>query len=365
LSEGRLKQVLIVPMPDLGHILPTLRVTRRLLSRGVRVSYLAHQQFKTLIEREGAHFLPIIRESKESNDAFRSGSHIWHSFGAFAKGVSPLVVVAQRIRDCLSRLSPDLVMLDHYLAIKNRAVLTHLTGISRSLAFSTSLFNWNSKTRVGTLIPTLIFCPEAFELPPFQSRLPSLHYVEASLFYGSKRQKAARIDNLIVVSFGSQTARYRSLFENIRLINQLSKRHRDMRFVCSVGQKQFERIPLAMRDSDNLQVVPEFDQPTMLSRARAFITHGGLGSIKESVAEAVPMIVMPSLYDQPFNAMRVRYLGIGEAVFPETRSIDRLDDALLKCLTGCFDSRLDALRETLLYLEARSPSQHFIDERIA
>ena len=41
------------------------------------------------------------------------------------------------------------------------------------------------------------------------------------------------------------------------------------------------------------------------------INHGGLGTIKECIYFGVPMIVFPMMRDQPGNAARVAYHGLG------------------------------------------------------
>ena len=51
----------------------------------------------------------------------------------------------------------------------------------------------------------------------------------------------------------------------------------------------------------------------VLKNSDLFITHGGMGSIKESVEYEVPMIVYPldPIYDQNGNAFKVEFHGIG------------------------------------------------------
>lgn len=51
----------------------------------------------------------------------------------------------------------------------------------------------------------------------------------------------------------------------------------------------------------------------------------------------VPMIILPSVFDQPYNAMRVRYHKLGEAIFPEHCNTNTLEDALLHALSGEYD----------------------------
>jgi len=49
----------------------------------------------------------------------------------------------------------------------------------------------------------------------------------------------------------------------------------------------------------------------ILKRAAVMINHGGLGTVKECILSSVPMIVFPSTSDQPGNAARIVYHGLG------------------------------------------------------
>jgi len=47
------------------------------------------------------------------------------------------------------------------------------------------------------------------------------------------------------------------------------------------------------------------------AKARLFITHEGLLSNQEAVFHKVPLIVIPILWDQPFNAQKIHNDGYG------------------------------------------------------
>ena len=56
--------------------------------------------------------------------------------------------------------------------------------------------------------------------------------------------------------------------------------------------------------------VPQLE---VLPLCDAFVTHGGMGSVMESVAFGVPMVVVPAFGDQPDNADNVQKLNMGVA----------------------------------------------------
>jgi MGT family glycosyltransferase len=63
----------------------------------------------------------------------------------------------------------------------------------------------------------------------------------------------------------------------------------------------------------NVRVEAVVPQPTVLAHEAigACVTHGGSGTITESLAAGVPMVVMPLMWDQPYNAQFVHELGAG------------------------------------------------------
>lgn len=83
----------------------------------------------------------------------------------------------------------------------------------------------------------------------------------------------------------------------------------------------------------NILVRPRVPQLEVLQRARAFITHGGMNSIMESLWFGVPLAVFPQFADQPLNARLVRELGLGLSFDPRTTpdpkalrdTVERLD----------------------------------------
>ena len=71
----------------------------------------------------------------------------------------------------------------------------------------------------------------------------------------------------------------------------------------------------------NIKIIPwlpqnecSFNDLLGHSSTKAFITHGGLNSVQESLYHAVPMVVIPMIPDQPKHASLVEYRGVGKAV---------------------------------------------------
>jgi UDP:flavonoid glycosyltransferase YjiC (YdhE family) len=95
------------------------------------------------------------------------------------------------------------------------------------------------------------------------------------------------------------------------------------------------------------------------------ITNGGLGTIKECILSGVPMIVFPGDFEQPGNAARVVYHGIGlmgdyqRASAEQIRSmIDRINN------NAAFKSKIETMKDKFIEMENAELSIKIIEERL-
>jgi len=104
----------------------------------------------------------------------------------------------------------------------------------------------------------------------------------------------------------------------LKALGQLS----DIQVVLSVGANvnldDLGTIP------SNVIVVRKVPQLELLRRAALCITHAGLNTALESLAQGVPMVAIPIAYDQPGVAARVAYHGVGEFLEIEDLAVERL-----------------------------------------
>jgi MGT family glycosyltransferase len=105
---------------------------------------------------------------------------------------------------------------------------------------------------------------------------------------------------------------YRTCFEALKDV--------DAQIVLSVGS----RISLDALGSPppNMLVRTQVPQVALLERTAAFVTHGGMNSVSESLFNAVPMVVIPQMSEQEIVGRRVEEVGAGvfiakHAVTPE------------------------------------------------
>ena len=96
--------------------------------------------------------------------------------------------------------------------------------------------------------------------------------------------------------------------------------------VCgnAVDPQALEPLP------ENVRVLPRVDQPEVLSRVDAFITHCGMNSVSESLYMAAPMVLYPQTGEQKAVARRVAEVGAG--LLLEDDSVDGIRRAVKRVL---------------------------------
>ena len=80
-----------------------------------------------------------------------------------------------------------------------------------------------------------------------------------------------------------------------------------------------QRIPA------NARVLGYGPQVALLKRASMVITHGGMNTVLEALAQGLPLVALPIANDQPGIAARIRHTGVGDWV-----PLRRLSPALLR-----------------------------------
>ncbi len=88
-----------------------------------------------------------------------------------------------------------------------------------------------------------------------------------------------------------------------------------------------EREQLGALSGDPL-VVDYAPQLELVKRAAVVITHGGLNTVLESLAEGVPLVCIPQGNDQPGIAARVAARGAGVVVPPRRANAERVRAAV-------------------------------------
>jgi UDP-glucoronosyl and UDP-glucosyl transferase len=78
----------------------------------------------------------------------------------------------------------------------------------------------------------------------------------------------------------------------------------------------------------HVRVQPTLPQVALLPRCALLVSHGGFNSIKEALAEAVPLVIVPIAGDQPYCARRCQALGAGRVIWPAERNAQAIRAAV-------------------------------------
>jgi UDP:flavonoid glycosyltransferase YjiC (YdhE family) len=307
-------QIVFLPLPQMGHINPTIKLAKKLKQKGHQVSYLGPADLEEYISSQGLSFFPILTQSIPKGTLPRqarmkiSSDEIWKE--VLKNPGAELGSMFQAVR-------PDLLLID--VALRDLSFLARRAGI-RCALISTSL----DDSRLQLLpipgdpadeLPVITLCPLEFETPQGQG-MKGHHYVEASV--DLDREEAGdfpweRLDTerpLIFCTLGSHPEDYKQSWPFFRAVIDAMRQKPDWQLLLALGNPhvdptEFQPVP------PNVLLVSWAPQLAILKRASIMMTHGGLGTIKECIFFGVPMIVFPVAWDQPRNASRVVYHGLG------------------------------------------------------
>ena len=182
-------------------------------------------------------------------------------------------------------------------------------------------------TQVIANVPELLLAPLEFELSPY-IRQPNQHYLGLCL---SETRQDTELDEAfaeqwptllanrlgekwLYCSFGTfHEGADATLLRFVTNLLDVVREWPTVRLVCSVNKYLIETLRARDLIPANAHFFSRVPQLRVLAEADLFITHGGFGSIKESIHFGVPMLVYPldPKYDQNGNALKVEHHGLG------------------------------------------------------
>lgn len=308
--------ICIAMLPEPGHYLPTLRLAHSLRDAGNAVCYVTLAHFEEFFRRQGFATRKIeIPKLPEHGPGEFFGSHsIKRAVTNHLKSqlMDSNLQLSDFIHEQLYSIDTDLLICDmsyrKFLGLDVSRPESQLVFINVALPNSTApgkYPEWHE----------LILCPYEFEIPGAGALPTNRIYGEPSIY--RRRQidsfpwSILQRDRLMVYcSFGSQAAGYSSAVNAFRSLGETFAHLPAFQFVLVMDVNFHATLP---HFPDNVVVAKSAPQLELLERAAAFVTHGGLGSIKEAILARVPMIVIPFAADQPANAKRVEYHKLGYA----------------------------------------------------
>lgn len=178
-------------------------------------------------------------------------------------------------------------------------------------------------------IPEVLLAPVELELSP-SVKLPTQHYLGLCLnkdridlgvdvnfpqrfqYLLNKRKEGVKI---IYCSFGTfyEDSNPMVLQFLNNLLTAITNLTMQVEFIFSIKSPIKQTLLYQRSLAPNVHFFSKVPQLQVLENADLHITHGGLGSIKESIYYEVPMLVYPLdlTYDQNGNGLKVEHHGLG------------------------------------------------------
>ncbi|GAA3932882.1 hypothetical protein GO495_16770 [Chitinophaga oryziterrae] len=364
-------KIIIIMDAEEGHILPSFSLAHAMKHKGHEVVYLSICDNEMLVKEEGFGFVPAFE--KKYPKGYREQYKLRHErpIEENNESLSTLVSQYQHILDTLKAdlyivstfLRIDLLLLYYRFNIRPIVFTTYLRdpGVTLSLDcigdllrtspdLISEFLEWLDEQGLDIRsmeqlaspldqLKELVACPQEIDFdttaikdnriyigPCIRTSLSNDPQVTGIL--GKTAGKP-----LIFASLGSQVLSYGKQGTDLlkQLIAIMTMPGMDnLEMVLSIGPETDKGV-LGQIPS-NVTVVSWISQIDILAVASAAIIHGGLGTVKECLFYGVPMLVIPFTRDQPSNAKRIVYHGLGLAADLRDLEISQLKEDLLQLL---------------------------------
>ena len=351
--------ILMINLPFAGHTNPTLPLTRELVRRGHRVTYVNAEEFRARIEQTGAAFVPYQDYPAAPTEAERKARSFRAAFDTamalpdkydlliYEMFFYPGIEIARRRGiPCVRQFSqsawseqtwrsaPAVFKLSARLI--DRQVLTKHDA--RAMGFADSCLRdgiLGSKPELN-----IVYVPEAF-----QSCRDS--FDDSYLFLVPMPEPEKEVSPfadlphpVVYISLGSIISNRGFCRECIRAFGNT-----EFSVILNTGKVPPEDLGAIPENIHARSFVP---QVAVLGHTDVFLTHCGMNSINEALCRGVPMVAMPFLNDQLTNAQRITALGLGKRVrsFP-SRGKDLLRAVREVCADPKYKQNTEAVRSAI------------------
>jgi len=179
-------------------------------------------------------------------------------------------------------------------------------------------------------------CAETFD-NRFQFVGPSLALAGTSDAKDERGRRSPVVYVSLGTLFNADTAFYRACFEAFG--------QEDIDVIMSIGTNVSEAS--LGQAPPNVVVRPHVPQLEVLGRASAFVTHGGMNSVSESLFQGVPVVVIPQMGEQEVVGRRVEEVGAGIYLAKRDVSAEKLRESVARRLAdGRFREQAAVLRDS-------------------
>ena len=331
--------LLLVAAPEAGHILPFLHIAHSLTKARFRVVFLTGANWAEYLAAEGfeVHTLsgteaaPV--ETRELFQPRRSGKFAWRQeWASLGSGLPVSTLFLRRLFAVAELVQPRLTVIDRLFRRKLAHVITRFRA-HWPISYVSTSFLYEEQSLPLYDAGCVVLCPPELLPEADGTRFAGVEYGEPAISLTGRQElpdELARLGSrpLILCGFGSQQCRYGAVAARLELLVRVAQRLPDIDFVIA-GEPP---SPL-LASPDNLIWRAALPQLRLLERVSLFVTHGGLGGIKEAIYHGIPMLCWPVAFDQFLNARCVTHSGLGDTLGSENPDIDevvRLIEKLLR-----------------------------------
>jgi MGT family glycosyltransferase len=241
--------------------------------------------------------------------------------------------------------------------------------LAQHFGYPLSEMDFKVETWPRLSLPELVLCPQDFDFPRART-LKNTFFVEPAIDIERKDcdfpwHLLADERPLVYCTVGTlATFKYpRESSHIFQMFMDALARRPAWQGVVTIGRYMNAED---FRCPDNVIIVREAPQLELLKRASLMIAHGGIGGVKEAIFMGVPMVLIPLCYDEPGNAARVVYHGLGlreQFKNISALTLGRLMDTVLK--DSSYKARAELMSKKFVELENRAPAIEIIERMIA
>jgi zeaxanthin glucosyltransferase len=250
-------------------------------------------------------------------------AHIWNILHIDGSGSSPACLFPWPYETTPEALARNVEGLKKF-----GGLYAPILAVAKSYAEKNGLqIDWNDPTATVSKLAVITQTPKEFDFPIFNWP-PQFHY--AGPFHDDEGREQVPFPwekltgaPLIYASLGTLVNGIEHVY---RAILEAVGRFPQTQVVLSVG-KNIDPDDLRPIPS-NVIIVNTAPQIELLKRAALCITHAGLNTALEALAQGVPIVAIPIGFDQPGVAARIAYHGVSEFVEIGDLTAERLSQLI-------------------------------------
>lgn len=331
------KSIVFFSAPAFGHNVSVFPVIKKLVDEGNSVDWYCTIKYREFIEKSGANFVEYPGNFEDFYSILNITSDLYNLFDHLLK------LNRQSFLDCYEKIknqNVDLIIYDSMCSFGKNIALklekkhicfcTTLAYNSYTFVFSNmflstmklvfknffrgilkireeNLFRRENGLKKLNLVDifvnegdkTLVFTPKEFQ-PFYNTFKNSYHFVGTTIkerinLYNEKYENYD-----LYISFGTINTENEKLLKKIVYGDFLKGK----KSIVTVGNLNFE-------PRENIDFVERTSQLALLDSCGAFINHGGLNSVFESIYKGVAQISIPQQEEQRMNAIILEKKGLG------------------------------------------------------